>query len=106
MLIVLPNDMSCCWQERAEGKEGMEETEVQNQPKIPVLSRVESILVCRHKNCNLFYYIFWEQSIRAVCWATNPHRFISPLDSISELIILVLCFSARQGAVTVRQEMV
>lgn len=60
MLIVLPNDMSCCWQESAKGKEGMEEMEVQNQPKIPVLSRAESILVFRHKNCNLFYCNFLE----------------------------------------------
>lgn len=59
MLIVLPNDMSCCWQERAEGNEGTEEMEVQNRLKIPVLSHVESILVFRHKNCNLFYYFFF-----------------------------------------------
>lgn len=33
MLIVLPNDMSCCWQERAEGKDGLKEMEIQKQPK-------------------------------------------------------------------------
>lgn len=39
-------------------------------------------------------------------WAMNLHCFISVSDSISDLIIAVLCFSATQDAVTVSQEMV
>lgn len=34
------------------------------------------------------------------------YGFISWLDSISDVIIVVLCFSARRGTVTVSQEMV
>lgn len=36
----------------------------------------------------------------------NLYCFISSLDSVSDLIIVVLCFSGRQGTVTVSQEMV
>lgn len=57
MLIILPNEMSCCWQERAEGgKERRNEMEIRNESKYP--SRVKNMYVFRHKLFTFFYYIF------------------------------------------------
>lgn len=49
MLIILPNDMSCCWQGRAEGKEGRKEGDGDIKKKSKYLSHIESIHVFRHK---------------------------------------------------------
>lgn len=55
MLIILPNEMSCCWQERAEGgKERRNEMEIRNESKYP--SHVKNMF--RHKLFTFFYYIF------------------------------------------------
>lgn len=53
MLIILPNDMSCCWQERAQGKEGRKEMEVQKESKYSCL--VLKTCMCSDR---LFYCIF------------------------------------------------
>lgn len=39
-------------------------------------------------------------------WATKLHCFISSLDSVSDLITVVLCFSVRHAVVNANQEMV
>lgn len=48
MLIILPNDMSRCWQGRAESKEGRKEGDG-DEKKSKYLSHIESMHVFRHK---------------------------------------------------------
>lgn len=67
MLIILPNDVSCCWQERADGGGRKEEDE-------PVLSHVGGMDVFRHKHCKLFYYIFIPLDLSSVL-GYAPVRF-------------------------------
>lgn len=102
MLIILPNDMSRCWQERAERKDGRKKTEVQHESKYLSGLILETCICSDIKTANYLTCSRFKQYF----WTKNLHRFISSLDYISDLIIVVLCFSARQGAVTVSQEMV
>lgn len=66
MLIILPNDMLCCWQERAEGEKGRKEMEIQIESKYQSCLMWKTCMCSNINTVNYFTTVFIEVDLSSV----------------------------------------